>query len=107
MISQLLGICKLQKLNINATDRVSGRITVRNYYQGGNVISSYGARFKGQAIDQVKKLQLGAIFRVVDGCIEDIPNRDGGSWPCIIIRDLEEIVAHPGVASNKRREMEL
>jgi hypothetical protein len=93
MLNQIEGTCMLVSLNINPNGKISGRVSLRTYCEGGNVTSYYGARFEGLAAEKVRELQPGAIFRIVDGDFEDIPNRDGGSWTCIIIRNFELIKA--------------
>jgi len=95
MIKELLqlGSVRVKRLNIGPVPgRVSGSVSIRQFFEEGSVTKYYGCRYAGAAVEKAEQeLQPGDRIEILSGDFETVTPRDGQPWECLNIRDFEKV----------------
>jgi hypothetical protein len=94
MIKKLLqlGSVRVKRLNIGPVPgRVSGSVSIRQFFEEGSVTKYYGCRYAGAAVEKAAALMPGDLIEILDGGFEEVTSRDGSTWTCLNILDFEKV----------------
>src|SRR5690554_3547693 len=91
MINTLLknSSCIVRKISFNGGKRISGRVSIRQFFEKGQVDRNYGFRFEGTALSKAEGLTPGCRIKLLDARLEEIQTSDGNTWTCLFICDFE------------------